>query len=281
MSQVSNRIHRAGAIDFNTGFAIRQARILNDKRNALGKRVYQQGDCEDCLSVCEGEPVYSSKRHKSNDLTSCGTNRDPLACISSVNGLVIEDGFDPNLDRKGGTDTASVRSHEEMRDKFFKSYHYQGVSVSKWEYEKAGRQQEQFVTTAGGLNSIYCDADCQAGDTVVVDIPCPTNPDVVSKVYHYDPSSGDRQTLKQWGFVKCAKKRGIPVAKQTLVVRPMPPLPSATGPLDEMKKLRQSFLSRGQVLGRCVNGGRKGGRIDVVLASNAINGCINLSDMNA
>lgn len=270
---ISNRLHRAGAIDFNVTFATRQASILRDTKNRSGKRLYIRASDDDSLSVCESEPIYSSKRHKGGNQASSNTARDPLACISSLNGLAL-----PN-DILSGSCIDDVKKHEALRDHFFNNYHYQGIAVSKWSYGSIGKQQEQFVATAGGLNTIYCDVACQAGDTIVVDLPLPTDPSHASQVDHYDPSNGNLGNQHQWGFAKCTVKRGTPSEKQTLVVRPMPSMPDKThSKYNEIKRLRQNFIARGQVLGKCVSGARKGERIDIVVAANAINGCINMSD---
>ena len=81
---------------------------------------------------------------------------------------------------------------------------------------RAGQQQDQFVATAGGLNSVYTDVDAQAGDTMVVDLPWPsdllTTDEAKKGVAHYDPSAphGAVAQSRPWGFAHCATKKGIP-----------------------------------------------------------------------
>merc|ERR1711934_848767 len=83
---ISNRLHRSGAIDFNVEFATRQAQIFKNPK-APGKRIYNVATDEDSLSVCEAEPLFTPKKHKGNQYTSPDSVRNPVACISSVNGL--------------------------------------------------------------------------------------------------------------------------------------------------------------------------------------------------
>jgi hypothetical protein len=111
-----------------------------------------------------------------------------------------------------------------------------------------------------GLNTIYCDEDIEVGDTVVVDIPCPSG--IECNKLRYDSPKND------FGFLCTQQKRGIPSDKVTLVVRAMP--------IDD--DLRCTFTQRGQILGTCVTGGVKGKRIDIVHTSSAI-GIVNTNDM--
>jgi hypothetical protein len=275
---IANRLHRSGAIDFNVEFASRQASIYRDTKNSKGKRLFERASNDDSLSVCEAEPLYTPKRSKSNNSTSGDSVRNPIACISCVNGLPDSNGQDAIvLDSEQVT--GHPEKHEEIRDRFFNQYHYAGIAVSKWAYDRAGMQQQQFVATAGGLNTIYCDVACQAGDTIVIDMPMPTDPDIAKKLDRYDPSSGDNTQGNSWGFVKCIAKKGTPSEKQTLIVRPMPPLPARNHKMiDHIKTMRHNFVSRGQIVGQCVKGAKKGERIDIVLGANAICGIINMSD---
>jgi hypothetical protein len=275
---ISNRLHRSGAIDFNVEFASRQASIFRDSKNSSGKRLYVRPVNEDTLSVCEAEPLYTPKRHKGNLYTSADTVRCPIACISCVNGLPASNGNSSILPDRD-TALSKFAQHELIRDRFFNEYHYTGIAVSKWAYGKAGMQQQQFVATAGGLNTIYCDLPCQAGDTIVVDVPMPNETELIAGLDRYDPSSGDTAQNRPWGFAKCVAKKGLPSEKITLIVRPMPPLPIHDNPnRDDIKRMRANFVSRGQIVGQCVKGAKKGERIDLVLGANAICGVINMSD---
>ena len=275
---IANRLHRSGAIDFNVEFASRQASIYRDTKNSSGKRLFGRPVNDDSLSVCEAEPLYTPKRHKGNQYTSPDTVHNPIACMSCINGL-------PDSNGNTAIILASTQviddpeEHEFIRDRFFNEYHYTGIAVTKWAYGRAGMQQQQFVATAGGLNTIYCDIACQAGDTIVVDMPLPNDPDRSHKLNRYDPLSGDNTHSHSWGFVKCIAKKGTPSEKQTLVVRPMPPLPSTTDKNHKaIKQMRANFVSRRQIVGQCVKGAKKGERIDLVLGANAICGIINMSD---
>merc|ERR1712139_155292 len=114
-------------------------------------------------------------------------------------------------------------AHELARELFFSEMRYTGVSVTKWAFARAGKQQDQFVATNGGTNTTYCDAECQAGDVLVADLP-------YSETLHqsllgdvrpelFDPSDA---TSASHGFAKCQTKKGTPKEKMTLVVRPIP-----------------------------------------------------------
>ena len=73
--------------------------------------------------------------------------------------------------------------------------------------------------------------------------------------------------------------------KQTLVVRAIPPLPEPPKEANAEAvllyalqiQMRKSFHRRGQVIGECVKGGKKGERIDIVHRGNAIAN-VNMSD---
>ena len=275
---IANRLHRSGAIDFNVEYAGRQANIYRNTKNASAKRLFARPTDDDSLSVCEAEPLFTPKRHKGNHYTSPDDVRNPIACMSCINGLPDSNGNTAIISHRGSI-RGVLANHEEIRDRFFNEYHYTGIAVTKWSYARAGMQQQQFVATVGGLNTIYCDIACQAGDTIVVDMPLPNDLDRANALDRYDPSSGDNTHTHSWGFVKYTAKKGTPIEKQTLVVRPMPPLPATgTRHYDEIKKMRSSFVSRGQIVGQCVKGAKKGERIDIILAANAICGTVNMSD---
>ncbi len=287
---ISNRLHRAGAIDYNVEFATRHAAILKDRSASEGKRMF--GLCpDDGLSVCEGEPIYTPKRHKGNHYSSVDSCRNPIACISSLNGLsqVLNKDAMFGKEKNGikwnqvSADIVDcIKNHEKVRDAFFEQVHPMGVAVSKWIFPKLGHQQDQYVGTLGGMNTIYCDTDCQAGDTLVVDLPFPTEPEFADKVDKAMPGTG---TPNSWGFIECVKKKGCPREKVTLVVRPMPDLPNLHSNSPQNLKiraacemLRSNFERRGQILGRCTRGAKKGERIDLCLQANAIGGSVNMSD---
>ena len=283
---VANRLHRSGAIDFNTEFATRHANLLRDAKSGNGKRLYEMCP-DDGLSGCEGEPIYTPKRHKGNHYTSVDSCRNPIACISSLNGLwegIHKDAMFPKGPIAGQTNvTNAIKAHEKVRDNFFKEVHPMGVSVSKWIFPKQGHQQDQYVGTLGGMNTIYCDTDCQAGDTLVVDMPYPTGEEFADYVDEAKPGT---TSTNPWGFIKCVNKKGTPREKVTLVVRPLPDLPRVAGGTPKAnvqqriqhEMMRCNFERRGQILGRCTRGAKKGERVDLCLQANAISGSVNMGD---
>lgn len=288
---ISNRLHRAGAIDFNVEFPTRHAAMLKDTKGTNGKRLFQPCP-DDGLSVCEGEPIYTPKRFKGNHYTSVDSCRNPIGCISSLNGfsqgLVSKDQMfkkGESIKCKGNDLKECIKNHEELRDMFFKEVHPMGVAVSKWQYSKLGHQQDQYVGTLGGMNTIYCDTDCQAGDILVVDMPLPTEPECADLVDEARPGTSNPTP---WGFVKCVNKKGTPREKVTLVVRPLPDLPNVTSDKTaNMERrlaheiMRSNFERRGQILGKCTRGAKKGERVDLCLQANAIGGSVNMSDASS
>lgn len=271
---ITNRIHRSGAIDYNVEFATRQAEInQSEKGDDNKKRLWSLRDLgpgKDALSVCEGEPLYTTKKSRSNTYSAPDSCRNPISCLSSLNGTA-----DPNFNKPGQTfeekfcsikdipDTAErIKVYEELRDMFFAQLTYSGIAVSKWAYERQGRQQDQFVATMGGLNTIYVDEDVHAGDTVCIDLPFPDNlPDEMRECRD-----------DKGGFVHWVVKKGVPETKRTLVVRPLPG-PRACCSKEEamaMLDLQKGFERRRQKIGVCVTGAKKGERCDIVLAANAI-----------
>jgi hypothetical protein len=78
----------------------------------------------------------------------------------------------------------------------------------------------------------------------------------------YDPSSGDN--THSWGFVKYTAKKGTPIENRN-PVRPIPLPATGTLPDDEIKKDAIKFVSRGQIVGQCAKGAKKGERIDIIL----------------
>ena len=220
-----NRSASPGAIDFNTEFATRMpACLLRDAKSGNGKRLYEMCP-DDGLSVCEGELHLHPKRHKGNRLHRQWIAAATPLSASSLNGLW--EGINKHAMFSGGASIAgkatvdAIQAHEQVRDHFFKEVHPMGVSVSKWIFPKQGHQQDQYVGTLGGMNTIYCDTDCQAGDTLVVDMPYPTGEEFAGKVDEAKPGT---TSTNPWGFIKCVNKKGTPREKVTLVVRPLPDL---------------------------------------------------------
>lgn len=248
---VSNRLHRSGAIDFNVTFDLRQAQINKGSHTAGAKRMFKGVDSDDAFSVCEGEPLYSVTSKRAKFGGGCMNSRQPISLLSSLNGIVID----------SADNDANV---ENLRDSFFNSVRPNGISVTKWDFRMSGKQGNLFVATLGGLNTIYVDDDVEAGDTIVVDLPHST--EFKTDVYHaMDNPSG----LIEWQV-----KRGMPKTKKTLTVRSMPHVPGDGDDLHKRMK-RQSifengFYRRGQVIGRCVKGAKKGERCDIVLTGNAV-----------
>ena len=98
----------------------------------------------------------------------------------------------------------------------------------------------------------------------------------------YDPSSGKDEHNHHHGFVKCCVKKvtlakgwqrgppffhsgapqGVPKEKNTLVIRPLPPLPrrprndtpEAAKEYRQHVQMRKKFKDRGQIIGHCVRG---------------------------
>jgi len=292
---IANRLHRAGAIDYNVEFATRHATMLKDRKSSDGKRLYALCP-DDGLSVCEGEPIYTPKRHKGNHYSSVDSCRNPISCISSLNGFaqgisqqalldIGEDGRAVPIkwDSNPAQILQTVQAHEAVRDKFFAQVHPMGVAVSKWVFPKLGHQQDQYVGTLGGMNTIYCDTDCQAGDTLVVDMPFPTEDTFLDMMDKAKPGTNHPNP---WGFIECVKKKGCPREKVTLVVRPLPDIPripnadraQALQHRIAYESMRSNFERRGQILGRCTRGAKKGERVDLCLQANAICGSVNMND---
>lgn len=246
---LNNRLHRSGAIDFNVEFDLRQSQVHAACNSSSGtKYMSSAGGSPDTFSVCEGEPLYHVKQSSSHKSAGIQSSRCPIRLLSSLNGIVIH-----QVPFKNGANP-DVWS-EELRETFFKNLRVSGVAVTKWDYGRVGHQANQFVATSGGLNTIYVDEDVAAGDLVIADIPH------VEKLNC--PLMGSMQPdTHELGFVKWQHKKGVPKEKKTLVVRPMP-----RGLLvDELA----SFHARGQVLGVCVRGAKRGERADIVHGHNAI-----------
>jgi hypothetical protein len=283
---VANRLHRSGAIDFNVEFAVRQAGVQCSS-NPKAKRLFaaSKGGGADQLSVCEGEPLFSAKRCKGNNYSSVDSVRNPIACLSSLNGFSLSSDdlssteFD-TLKRNMSTCASSASDNlavlGEMRDRFFSALRYTGISVTKFAYDRVGRQQDQFVSTLGGLNTIYVDEAVNPGDTLCVDMPFPTDDEwaVMCKSAKYDPEQKDIQRQSP-GFIEYKAKKGTPKDKVVLVVRKLPSLPKYCENKDTMRKAKEfirGFYDRGQVIGFCVTGAKARERCDLVLQANSVGG---------
>ena len=120
-----------------------------------------------------------------------------------------------------------------------------------------------------GLNTIYVDEEINAGDTVVVDMAYP------DEIKEWKLDECDRtgsSPTKPWGFVSMKNKKGTPRSKITLVIRQMPNPEAGQSPEVQraMRKLRRGFELRGQIVGKCTQGAKRGERCDLVLAGNCI-----------
>jgi hypothetical protein len=150
-----NRLHRSGAIDFNVEYAINEA---NRQRHKGGERnkstpMYPVADISDSYSVVEGEPIFTPNPRKRKAAALSG-ERGPRPCLSSLNGICL-DGFD--IRKALDTSKEPMSICEDLRDAFFSQYLPSGVSVTKWSYDKAGHQANQFVATNGGNICIGCE----------------------------------------------------------------------------------------------------------------------------
>lgn len=314
---VSNRLHRSGAIDFNVAFDLRFANIHKSGKTTKTKRSYEGGGSieADSLSVCEGEPLYQKCEKKAKFGGGCAMTRKPIQLLSSLNGVQMGEAEDrgmveelfkhakaqsvtstaEQLSGHGATEVRRPVQHvkqdtmseggrllEEFQTKgystdakvalacdfqrnmYFKSIKPTGVSVTKWDFGTRGKQGDLFVATLGGANTVYVDEDVYAGDTIIVDLP----------LEECDGQGSIRARMtkdSEHGFVECQKKRGIPNAKRTLVVRSLPTLGNLRNiDIETEKKLISNFYRRHQVLGQCTKGAKKGERCDLVLGKNSI-----------
>ena len=263
---ISNRLHRSGAIDFNVEIDQRQLAIHKNRNPDNQLKMWHDADDDDMLSVCEGEPLYSCKKRRIDNSRTVNSMRRPSQCASSINGLAIK-----NEDVDKASDHLSDNKHDHvnaLRDLFFDCMQYNGISVSKWDFRRAGAQQAQFVTTLGGGNTIYCDEECHAGDTLCVDIPIDieaTLKQKFPKIEELKPEEG--------GLVHCAAKKGTSKQKRTMTVRPLPSLPSGDDENSQnVRHTRDRMIARGQVIGTCMTGAKKGERVDISLSQNGIIG---------
>lgn len=273
---INNRLHRSGAIDFNVAYNIRQAEVLREEKS-IAKKLYEvesNGRSHDILSVCEGEPLYYAPKGKGARHNVALSGRNPLALLSSVNGLKCQNnttlrdegahGFFKDLDHNS-SEFDKLQACEKLRNAVFSEIKYSGVAVTNWNYDRIGKQGDLFVATRGGLNTIYVDDNVEAGDTLVVDLP-------FNEEWDGPPASNsDSTAAAAYGFVQWQPKKGVPSRKKTLVVRSLPSVKEGggIGPA-HAQYLRKSFARRGQIVGQCVRSAKKGERCDVVLAANAI-----------
>lgn len=285
--QVSNRLHRSGAIDYNVSFDLNTAGSYTQSAN---KRKWFESDGGDSLSVCEGEPIYCKKKLKKNRFSLQSMGRSPLEALSSVNGFSCEfmkDDAIESLNRKASTMqreknvSREIALCEVLRDAFFSEVKYTGIAVSPWSYGRKGKQGELFVATLGGANTIYVDEDVEAGDTLVVDCPQINSTNLQEAMKQTNCDVNSLQGNASVGFIKWQHKKGMPKKKQTLVVRKLPTFkePNPTPEiLKEYRLLRQNFFRRGQVVGMCTRGALAGERADVVLGHNCL-GVWNSADL--
>lgn len=260
---LNNRLHRSGAIDYNVEFDVRQAQIQKSKSGASGKKIWDFNDVDE-LSVCEGEPLFSIKQPAGKKQSNMTASRRPISLLSSLNGYVAFEetdyatmNTDLNNVKAGGSSDDAKKICADIRSMFFKNLRVSGFSVSKWAFARAGHQGDQFVATSGGLNTIYVDDDVEAGDILVADIPSFEN-------------SPPATSTNPFGFVEWQQKKGVPKSKKTLVVRAMPRIGHASEPKEKDNDMLDEFHLRGQVIGRCVRGAKKGERADIVHCHNAI-----------
>jgi hypothetical protein len=263
---IANRLHRSGAIDFNCEINERQLAIHKDTNPKDAVNVLMHAQNDDELSVCEGEPLYACKKRRIDNSRSVNSMRRPIQCASSINGLHF-----PRTELKASTNDPHAQLNA-ARDLFFDCMTYAGISVSKWDYRRLGQQQPQFVTTLGGANTIYCDEDCHAGDTLCVDIP---------KDFGQDENNFKRAQEvppDQGGLVPCVPKKGTSKGKRTMTIRPLPSVQLKDAKnAEQINNTRQRMIERGQVIGTCMTGARKGERVDICLAANGIDGSSRVS----
>ena len=280
---VANRLHRSSAANYNCNYDLRTANIHKSKRESNKRAFYNTIDVDnhDSFSVCEGEPLYKIKKART------GSDNDRMiALLSSLNGFALTNRYDWG-ENKGITPEEKdklmnkfhndeIAKHEYLRDRVFSELTFMGFSATKWVHSRAGHQQQQFVATSGGTDTIYCDDYVEAGDVLVVDVPFPDDPDSINELLGsgaraVDPSPTAHQ--EYWKLLSCKEKRGVPRTKMTLVVRALPIRPTG---LDSRKdedaytEFINGFYRRGQIVGRCTTGCSPGGRADVLYQSNAV-----------
>lgn len=263
---VSNRLHRSGAIDFNVAFDMRYANRHKDltcSSSRIGKRSYTTTADNDSYSVCEGEPLYQVCNKRAKFGGGCAMTRKPIQLLSSLNGVELADATQQaeiESLRAGqgrqGVDPADVCDKE--RDVYFRNVRPCGVSVTKWNFGAAGKQGDLFVATLGGANTVYVDEDVYAGDTLIVDVP-----------RDQEQTFPECTEQNPYGFIEWQSKKGVPKTKRTLVVRSLPMAPHDMN-ADHAQFLRLKFYMRQQVLGQCTKGAKKGERCDLILGKNAI-----------
>lgn len=261
-------------------YALRQAGI-NQQKPTSGKRMWGEGH-GDTMSVCEGEPLYSTKHRRGTDLNEA---RAPIAVLSSLNGSSVSPEFAKAVAECNSAQACACKptleAYTKLRDEFFKHVSPSGVSVSKWDYRRRGQQQQQFVATRGGGNTIYVDEDVEAGDTLVYDIPKMDSCDWTENDVDCVIKAGNEPGCQPFGLVPWHKKRGVPDDKRTLVVRAIPRITTEIANdkdlLQEYMKFRLGFQRRGQFLGKCIKGAKAGERCDVNMEGTSL-GMFNCRD---
>lgn len=281
--------------DHNATYNIRQAQVQKAQKGVHGKKFWSKTEHADAYSVCEGEPCFTVSNKKQKPLAD---DRNPVALLSSLNGFcpgnskqisdaiaMCSDAARENAGNTAADQLAQLRAYHNLRNEFFREICYSSTAVSKFDYGSIGRKGEQFVATMGGLNTIYTDTPLAAGDVVVADIPAFDEVSLDNGTYKMATADNDAPDCKQYGLVTWKQKKGVPKSKRTLVIRSIPAMPPITGNTpddndlrDAYETFRQGFLSRGQVVGKCVKAANAGERIDLTHAGNAIgvwNSCCN------
>ena len=271
---VSNRLHRSGAIDFNVEYNLRQAQLQAKDKSSDGRKTYRDaGLVTGALSVCEGEPLFYVNHKRAKFGGGCPTTRKPIQLLSSLNGIAPPD----IVNSHDILPKESLEMCNKIRDDFFKVVRPNGISVTKYDYSMAGKQGPLFVATMGGANTIYVDEDVHAGDTLIVDMPLSNVDDMPlqSNITEFITRNNQTSQLEvthnnPYGFVHWQQKRGVPKAKRTLTVRALPLPPSCTRNQETYDKYEDAFYRRRQVIGQCTKGAKKGERCDLILHANSV-----------
>ena len=271
---VSNRLHRSGAIDFNVEYNLRQAQLQAKDKNTDGKKTYRDnGMSTGALSVCEGEPLFYVNHKRTKFGGGCATTRKPIQLLSSLNGIAASNDTRPS---NAQLPQEAIDTCNKIREDFFKVVRPNGISVTKYDYTAAGKQGPLFVATMGGANTIYVDEDVYAGDTLIVDMPLsgiddmPMPQNIRERLTQNNLSNHLEVTNNNpYGFVHWQHKRGVPKAKRTLTVRALP-LPPCSHDKQKHEEYETAFYRRRQVIGQCTKGAKKGERCDLVLGANSV-----------
>ena len=136
---VSNRLHRSGAIDFNVAFDSRHANT-HKKRAAGYHRSYSHDADDDCFSACEGEPLYQVCTKRARFGGGVALTRKPIQLLSSLNGVgMIEDDEIQTISASIPVAAAMTAVAKEevchtLREHIFRKIQPNGVSVTKWDF---------------------------------------------------------------------------------------------------------------------------------------------------